>query len=366
VKASPYNAKGDNSTDDSAAFQAAIDVATGATNAEVDIFVPGGRYIINSALNFGTKRVRFIGEGGTTYGDPRHGSVLKTGTNGMTLLNIDAGGSLNPAGPKFENLMLYDAALGSTLVSITNTNRVFFRDVMFAANTNADGTIGFASTFPGGGDCSWHDFTNCTYYNLTSMFAPTKCLGVVVTGGSFNGCATNMNLLGNAAHWRVTDVKADGGAFICYGAWNTFKGIKWEVQSSTAVQGFLIDYDGATTNSGQYNSVFGLTMNANGGSSVNGLKLSTNALCKYNAIYGFSAAGFADETHGCAVANQNVIEFLNPNSSYGMRYDNGIGNFVQSASPGTSGIAVGSKWTDIDDGQFYVFQSGAWHAVTVS
>lgn len=341
INVKAMGALGDNATDDTAAFQAAIDLGTGATNSEPVILVPGGRYVINSTLNLGTKRVKFLGVGRPIYNDPRHGSAILTGTNAMTLFSIDAGATHNPQGPMFENLLLYDKLLGSTLVSINNTSRVTFRDCVFAANANTDGTTGWTSTFTAGQDASWHTIDNCTFYNLTNAIKPVKCLGAEVKGGSFVGCPTSIYLPGAAAHWRVYGVKMDGGAIVCLGAWNQFTSIGWEVQNQTAVQAFTIDTDGlGTTNSGQYNFVSGLTMNAAGGANVKGLLINTNS--GFNSAVGVSANGFASSVNGCSnlSVTSNVYRLFEPplidlGAGPGIYTGNGAPGGVQSAPVGS-------------------------------
>lgn len=102
-----FGAVGDGVTDDSAAFQAAIDAASTAT-VRTTVFMPQGVYRINTKLVISKGGVSLRGYSGFyRQGDLGVGCCLLQGSNGMTVLEVSDNGS----GVFIENCELSDFAI---------------------------------------------------------------------------------------------------------------------------------------------------------------------------------------------------------------------------------------------------------------
>lgn len=75
-----FGAKGDNSTDDTAAIQAALDYADAILPLAQTLYFPAGKYIISSTLTVHSQGIKLVGDGGNYIfeaGDLINGSLLK-------------------------------------------------------------------------------------------------------------------------------------------------------------------------------------------------------------------------------------------------------------------------------------------------
>lgn len=264
----------------SAQLQAAINAIAPYQNAEPDIRIMAP-FTAMSTIACVNRRFRLLGRGRPNYNDPESGTVIKTGTPGMTLFSIDAGTGLNFTGPLFDNIHFYDQAKGSTLFAVNNTDRITWRDCTFAGALPTDGGIGLTFKFSGNNDNSWHRFDECSWNRLAVGARMDSGYGAVVTGGAIITCGIGIDIGPPASHWRVYGLKADNCApFIrCRGSWNQFTDIAWE-SNVDGNQAILVDGDGATQNSGRFNSFGGVALagGANrGGINTKGIEFTARA-----------------------------------------------------------------------------------------
>ena len=104
VKAAPYNAKGDGTTDDAAAIQAAITAAAGGG----DVLFPIGTYKVSSTLNL-TDGIRLVGMGAQQR--------WRTSSRGVTLTYTGTGQLVsiaNTAGASVESVEIHNMRLDGT------------------------------------------------------------------------------------------------------------------------------------------------------------------------------------------------------------------------------------------------------------
>ena len=179
-KSSKYGAKGDNSTDDTTAIQAALNeagaVAGVAGTSGGLVFLPRGTYIVNSTLTIPTK-VRLVGEG-------RNATVIKAGGsftfNGTTDAMVRIGGaSENAHGTWVEELSIdCNDVAGSIGVYSTRANEPsglyrahISRFVVYGAYFTTTNTANFS-------------IRDCEFYCSNSATSATKGLWIEDSAGA--------------------------------------------------------------------------------------------------------------------------------------------------------------------------------------
>lgn len=217
-----FGAKGDGSTDDSAAIQAAINYAETVPDQASNtggkaLYFPSGNYKIVTALTSaasgsGKQAMRFIGEGGPTHNDsaPYFGSALVSATDSITLWTH--GGTAvgnNHQGPVFENLNFVDGGVTgntNTLLKMRNTNRWTVRNCSFRTSS-----VGLHISGDND-DASWGYISQCGFTNNdTGVLSDGTDGSFLASGGWFDNDSSGQTCIKVAmAQVRIIGIKIDG------------------------------------------------------------------------------------------------------------------------------------------------------------
>lgn len=387
VKDSPYNAKGDNSTDDTSAIQAAINAVAASTYGGT-VFFPAGAYVLSSALTYSVatgsdpaKRVHFMGEG------PQSSLLKQTGSNanGLTI----GGNSANPNAYVQVEKLSFVASNGATGQGIAFNAVAFARVVGCFFSGWAYGTYGSNFLTSEFDSCQWRfnvrggvferisstysshpnalTFTGCEFGANTMFGLSVNGAGVVnVIGGAIEGNGTTA---GSSSNWgmRVSDPSGDSS------------GASAESSVGLAVHGVYFEnnigiadlyVDSSSAKSGVSNSVTGCSFNRisnstyvtnnillTAGSAANGFKMSVVG-CGFKSIgYTASAArptisntnctvdtigcNFSDTVDAYRGTTDNVLESATRSSGF----KNLDGTPYTTSSGGVTSLAAGTGIT---------------------
>jgi hypothetical protein len=223
VSVKDFGAVGDDSNDDTAEIQAAIDRAS-ASGARI-VWFPRGTYKITSALTCSTPGVQFIGAS-------RLSTTIKQYTNGATSLSIDYGTTHVDSGLVIDNLTFDSAGTGVTAIAIDMGIRFQIRNVKTQNCAYSLNITGITSSLISGSvvrDCYFiqssppaviiPQFYNAmrlidTYFEApfgTSAFVQDSASYTSYEGCSFKGGATTTGLA-VPLYGRVTGCFFDTGA----------------------------------------------------------------------------------------------------------------------------------------------------------
>jgi hypothetical protein len=221
-------AKGDGTTDDTAAFQSAFDRLDfrkpGGSGNGGTVYCPNGLYKITQPINITGVAVRFVGNSGPTYNDGASvgkGCTLlyvpSSGTGPM--LNLDPGaGKLFHNGPVLEYINLRDGTANysnpnhinpgtSELIRIAGYNNWTLRNLATNGANVAVEIYGGAGDSP---DASWGYISQLVCNGTNTCVSQTGGLGgFVMVGGHISAYETGVNLQGNQG--RILGVKFDCG-----------------------------------------------------------------------------------------------------------------------------------------------------------
>lgn len=193
-----YGAVGNDSTDNSTAFQAAIDsIPTAFPTRGRRIVIPVGEYRLTTGLTFSSANlfsVHFIGLGGVGANALDAGVKLKCNSASMVMFTFDAGASVRQNGPVFTNIAFDGATLATTtLVSLRMTNRARFENCSFSQATTG---IKFYSSVDtvSGGDSSWHEIIACHFYRNTTSIECTHTYRLNIHGGDIVSTNTSTGI----------------------------------------------------------------------------------------------------------------------------------------------------------------------------
>jgi Pectate lyase superfamily protein len=236
-----YGAKGDGSTDDTAAIQSAIAAAQALTPCGTVIFPPLN-YVVNTGpVTVTHQGCHLIGYGGPTHNEssPYFGSTLMTNVASQDILFLDGGATgVSHSGPTVENLafVAYGNLHTQKLIHIRNFNRGRITRCSFR-----DGGTGIYMEDPSGDDSDWSIDGNNTFRNLT--------VGVDIANVSPGG---GQNVISND---YFDLINAGDIAVRCLGV----------VNSGPRIIGNKIDGNGAGSvlTTGVYTSCFGTTIALN-------------------------------------------------------------------------------------------------------
>jgi hypothetical protein len=196
VKSDQFGAAGDNTTDDTAAIQAAINAAASVTFGKAGVYFPPGVYLISSALTVATPGMTLQGAGGRTSG-------------GIAACQIN-----------------YSPATGSRVIDARNTIGLQIRDIFFFATSSSYAGVVLdlsgASTFATARDCQFVlggttagsvglsldqaidcSFTNCTFIR-GAIQTQLGSVGVC-TGCTFSKCRWSINVASMIAMQGTAD-----------------------------------------------------------------------------------------------------------------------------------------------------------------
>lgn len=246
VKDDAYGAKGDGSTDDTAAIQAAInalDSTYGGT-----IYFPVGRYKVTSTLTVIKGGVKFMGASSHSYtstdGTSRQysGAILEAATAGMTLMYIyptSTPGVLANQGFVIEDLAFEDVG-GShdvTLLKVQyKTNWTITRCSFLDAGIGIFMTSPTTSDDTSYGEVHQCVFTGCATAGIkTSGGAGVAVPAVIIRGGHM---VVNTGSIGiwhsaNGYYARICDMKME--------VHGTGKGIQWDTASFGRIEGCMFE-----------------------------------------------------------------------------------------------------------------------------
>lgn len=292
-----FGAKGDGITDDTRAFQSALDSLPweGGT-----VYVPVGMYRITETLFRQTGAFRMVGEGAPTVNEgPRRlwGSVIVGDRPGMDLVVVDHQQTtgVGHSGPRFLDLGFFDKTKSKqgTGVRIRLWNRWLFERCSFRElgtgveiDSDQQGRGGSIQ----GGDASWGSFMNCHFlYCHTGVFVP-RSGGFLAEGGEVTSAHRGFDIRGGSQH-RIFGVKADvcEDAFIhMEGTGGMFFGLQTE-KCGTAVRLHGNDRQKHKID-GTRNCVWGLHVSGLGGRTASkGVHITKEAsLCMVGMISGVS------------------------------------------------------------------------------
>jgi hypothetical protein len=185
-----YGAKGDDSTNDQAAIQAACDAAydtTLGTGRTRNVFFPRGAYRVNSTITLAKEGIRLMGVGKSAT-DSRHGSWIVANASSMTIITIPDDAVQRQQGIEFNNLC-FGVRSGLTAVkgvSIYNLNRWRFESCTFMCEDTGTMTAGIYLNLNGGGmDNNWNAVLNCEFYHCLVGIDSINITGYSVMSSHF-------------------------------------------------------------------------------------------------------------------------------------------------------------------------------------
>lgn len=305
-------AKGDGTTNDTAAIQAAIDAA--ATLGEGIVFFPAGTYIINAALNI-SSRVQLLGVAAsfTTNGstikqtsttlDAFRATNTTTGITNVTIKNLRIEGPGSGSGngiylkntgnagshPPFtywnlENVYItgfggYGFNAESLIVSTLTTVIVESCTNGFYLNGGADGdystvntSITFLNCYANGCTTIGYNVRQSTYISFSSTATDSCGTGHVIDGSNSitfvgSGCEYgNPDSASPGDAWKITNDSAQVGLYNCYSYQNKHYAV-WVTGASTGVTlvGFQENSPVGATNSFKIDSGSRVTVIDNSG-----------------------------------------------------------------------------------------------------
>jgi hypothetical protein len=155
VSVKDFGAVGNGVTDDSAAFQAAINYAASLAPVLPSLFIPSGDYVIGTTLTV-NGAIEFKGENFATSGT----RIFATQTLNAPVFNVSSKA-------RFFSLSIIgsnnSANTNETLVTIGGTNDVTFENVYFYNSYTAVKYTGSVPAF-------YHSYTNCNFTNTNFFF----------------------------------------------------------------------------------------------------------------------------------------------------------------------------------------------------
>ena len=185
-----WGAKGDNSTDDTDALQAAID----ALPLKI-LFIPKGRYIVSDTITISSQGITIEGEGGNYFfqnADPVHGTVIKwDGGAGGTVVKVTPNTLIRPmVAPILRRLTIDGQSLAEIGLRIEATVQGVFEHLYLAHCTDK-------AIHTGGTDAVGYTGLNYTHscmfrdIGIDQVFV-TDGDGIVLDGSNATGATTTI------------------------------------------------------------------------------------------------------------------------------------------------------------------------------
>lgn len=369
-------AKRDGVTDDTAAIQAAINIAVAWLGR---VFLPGGDYVVSSGLSVTSS----ISIAGAMQGATEMPTRLLCSDSGIIIER--SAGADNIVGVHLSNLRIDKTgtakAAGSYGVKLVGANsNITMRNVearYFEKNWWLKGVIG-AQFFKVSGRAGAYglyteshsplsyDTTNCDFYGAN--FADQNDIGVylgpVTQGVNFFGGDVERNTTGV----QFANTAPASGAINFYGTWFEANGTHWLFSQKP----IPVTFDGCYIYGG---SAGGTTLWSNGGSgtitaTVRGCKLSATMAVNMDIFNGVWEHNKDDGTMTYSATEPNGYYFqklsgtpitIGTKTLYNVE-NIGAGryNIWAAGTPAASGFVVGSKWVDVSTGVEYLYDGTSW------
>ena len=174
-----YGAKGDGSTDDTAALQSAVS-AVGSNGGTV--FFPPGSYYIKSSISSTASNLVLQGAGSGGWGSANAGTSEIITNQGIVMLQLGTSTGSNPGGPHILHLGFRDTSGTGAVIGAISVSRMF--ELLFEDVSCAQLTGGYCILLNGTGDYVQYG----TFINVRGR--------AVMTGVKVIGPATQMVFLG--------------------------------------------------------------------------------------------------------------------------------------------------------------------------
>jgi hypothetical protein len=333
------------SADSATAVQAAIDAVPSDGGI---VFFPKGIYDIGTVLDLtGRPPINLRGVMASANND-NVGSVLRTRTNGMTLMKVGTG-TLIHQGPTIEGLHFKSKSgqTGYTFLDINTTNRWRLDRCTFDA---LDADTGTGLYLHHSNDLAWWQILQPLFRNLRTAIQIDDAVGGTIVGGQILCAASDSSIGINAAagiHMKVFGLFFDAGGWHMKGVFNdaTIVGCKFEKPRGA---GFAVELTGTSYR----NSFLGCNVVGDSATTGGGLKFGASTHDNYYQIAteGMFGASITD------VGARNVGNlFTGADVRIGLQHYAGA-----TPTGGVSGdIAVGTS-------KIWVNDAGTWKSVAVT
>jgi hypothetical protein len=182
-----YGAKGDDSTNDQAAIQAALDVAydgTVGTGFTRTVFFPRGGYRVTTGLTL-KEGIRLEGVGKPAF-DTRQGSWVIANASSIDVFTVPDDATLRQHGFQMRNLGIgaRSGVTGCRALVIYNMNRWVLEDCGISGDSTTAMDVGLFLRLNGGGmDNNWTNVVNCEFKQIKTCIDAYN-----ITGCSIRGC----------------------------------------------------------------------------------------------------------------------------------------------------------------------------------
>jgi hypothetical protein len=275
-----YGAKGDGSTDDTAALQSAINVvgSNGGT-----VFFPPGSYYIKSSLSSTASNLVLQGAGSGGWGGINPGTSEIITNQGIVMLQLGSSTSSNPGGPHILHLGFRDTSGTGAVVGAISVSRMF--ELLFEDVSCAELTGGYCILLNGTGD--WVQYGTFVNVRGRDVMTGVKVIGpatqMVFLGGHFSAAPCSSSPCVTPGSVGMDIEGPDGNHPV-----DTFEILNTSLESfQTAIKLYNTNYMrimGRLENTSfSYHQGTGISINGDGiGSNTNG-----------NIIMGTSIDGFA-------------------------------------------------------------------------
>jgi hypothetical protein len=269
-----YGAKGDDSTNDQAAIQAALDASTNDSDSWArtrTVFFPRGIYRISTGLTL-QQGHRLEGAGKPST-DSRYGSWIAAAASSITMMTVPSG-TLRQQGCEIQSLgfTCRDTVTGVTAISISDMNRFRIDNCAFSAPDDTGRmVVGIFGRITPGGDFNWNNITRCEFNKITIGIDLESITGCSIWGCHFvlppvtnsKGILSRASSTTTTLNVRISDcefvVASDSIGVHLQGAYGIIVGSHFEGDTvSTNHTGIYIEkVAGSLADSGRRNEIIG-------------------------------------------------------------------------------------------------------------
>ena len=191
-------AKGDGTTDDRAAIQAAIDALPSRGGV---VYFPAGNYKVNASggvgLDLSAKdSVTLIGEFGVSFNETlgTRGTCITAGSASMVLLKCDGGASVKQFGPRVRGINFGSDLANCKLVRYEMVNHWGFEDCTFSGSGSNLIAIelDIPSTDHPSGDNNWNFLERCRFSFASGVGTGARAINALECGFFAHNCVFNL------------------------------------------------------------------------------------------------------------------------------------------------------------------------------